>query len=100
MRPVSSSSAVESINAALKLVADFTDVLSGEKYVTKSSVKPVLALLTEELLAPAPGKSTLTTNIKKKMWSVLDEKYSTPPIQELLKKATFLDPRFKTMHWG
>lgn len=33
-------SVLESINAALKPVADFTDVLSGEKYVTVSSVGP------------------------------------------------------------
>ncbi len=47
-------SVLESINAAMKPVADFTDVLSGEKYVTVSSVKPVLELLKGELLSPEP----------------------------------------------
>lgn len=86
---------LESINSALKPVADFTDVLSGEKYVTVSSVKPVLDLVREELLSPQPDESTLTTNIKKKMFSALDEKYNTTSLQGLLKKATFLDPRYK-----
>ncbi|KAI2658595.1 E3 SUMO-protein ligase ZBED1 [Labeo rohita] len=60
-------SVLESINAALKPVADFTDVLSGEKYVTVSSVKPVLDLLKDELLSPDSNDTTLTSNIKKKM---------------------------------
>ncbi|KAL0147863.1 hypothetical protein M9458_056822, partial [Cirrhinus mrigala] len=88
-------SVLESINAALKPVADFTDVLSGEKYVTVSSVKPVLDLLKDELLSPDSNDTTLTSNIKKKMCAVLDEKYSPAPLQELLRKATLLDPRYR-----
>ena len=42
---------LESIDAALKPVAEFTDVMSGEKYVTVSSVKPVLELLKGDLSA-------------------------------------------------
>lgn len=55
---------LESINAALKPVAEFTDVLSNEKVVTASSVRPVLRLLTNDLLDPSPEDSELTKNIK------------------------------------
>ncbi|KAL1270899.1 hypothetical protein QQF64_029915 [Cirrhinus molitorella] len=88
-------SVLESINAAMKPVADFTDVLSGEKYVTVSSVKPVLELLKGELLSPDPSDTTLTANIKANMCRVLTEKYSPSEIQNLLTKATVLDPRYR-----
>jgi len=87
-------SVLESINAAIKPMADFTDVLSGEKYVTVSSVKPVLELLKGELLSPDPNDTALTANIKANMCRVLKEKYSPPEIQNLLTKATMLDPRY------
>ncbi len=88
-------SVLESINAAMKPVADFTDVLSGEKYVTVSSVKPVLELLKGELLSPDPSDTALTANIKANMCRVLTEKYSPSEIQNLLTKATILDPRYR-----
>lgn len=49
---------LSSIQAALKPVADFTDVRSVESYVTVSSVKPVLQLLTGDLLKPDLTKDT------------------------------------------
>ncbi len=53
---------LELINAALKPVAEFTDVLSNEKVVTASSVRPVLRLLTNDLLNPSPEDSELTNS--------------------------------------
>ncbi|KAK1876960.1 Zinc finger BED domain containing protein 1 [Dissostichus eleginoides] len=88
-------SVLESINAAMKPVADFTDVLSAEKHVTVSSVKPVLELLKGELLSPSPDDTELTENIKSNMCRVLAQKYSPPNIQLLLTKATVLDPRYR-----
>lgn len=88
-------SVLESINAAMKPVADFTDVLSGEKYVTVSSVKPVLELLKGDLLSPDPKDTALTANIKGNMCKVLSEKYSPSKVQNLLTKATILDPRYR-----
>lgn len=86
---------MKSINTALKPVAEFTDVLSGEKYVTVSSVKPVLGRLKRELLSPDSNDTTLTANIKKIMCSVLGEKYSPTALQELLRKATLLKLRYR-----
>lgn len=48
---------LESKNAALKAVAEFTEVLSNKKIVTASSVRPVLRLLTNDLLDPSPEDS-------------------------------------------
>lgn len=84
-----------SLQESLKPVADFTDILSGERYVTVSSVKPVLQLLTCDLLKPNPNETDLTQNIKRKMSSVLEDKYSAPTTQELLAKSSFLDPRYR-----
>ena len=88
-------SVLESINAAMKPLADFTDILSGEKYVTVSSVKPVLDLIKDDLLSPGPDDTALTASIKQNMCRVLTEKYSSPAIQVLLRKATILDPRYR-----
>jgi hypothetical protein len=88
-------SVLESINAAMKPLADFTDVLSGEKYVTVSSVKPVLELIKDDLLSPGPDDTALTAGIKQNMCRVLTEKYKSPAIQVLLRKATILDPRYR-----
>lgn len=45
LSPWQDVSLLEFINAAIKPVADLTYVLSGEKYVTVPSVKPVFELL-------------------------------------------------------
>ncbi|XP_076876677.1 E3 SUMO-protein ligase ZBED1-like [Brachyhypopomus gauderio] len=86
---------LESVNAALKKVADFTDALSSETMVTASSLKPVLQLLREDLLLPTEEDTELARNLKKKMTGVLEEKYSAPATQVLLAKASFVDPRHK-----
>ncbi|KAM4590974.1 E3 SUMO-protein ligase ZBED1-like [Odontesthes bonariensis] len=89
---------LQSVNAALKPAAEFTDLLSGEAYVTVSSIKPVLKLLTEDVLKPSDDDTTLTADIKRKMCSVLDNKYS-PILHKLLEKACLLDPRYRGKHF-
>ncbi|XP_054470282.1 E3 SUMO-protein ligase ZBED1-like [Anoplopoma fimbria] len=86
---------LESVNAALKPAADFTDLLSGENYVTVSSIKPVLKLLTEDVLKPSDEDTTLTSDIKRKMCSVLEEKYRPAALQATLAKSCLLDPRYR-----
>ncbi|XP_025759720.1 zinc finger BED domain-containing protein 1-like [Oreochromis niloticus] len=46
---------LEAVQKALKPCQDFTDALSGEKYVTLSYVRPVLHLFNTSLLAPGGG---------------------------------------------
>lgn len=77
---------LESINAALKPVAEFTDVLLNEKVVTVSSVRPVLKLLTNDLLDSSPEDSKLTKNLKAKMIAVLEDKYKDSEGQKCYKK--------------
>ncbi|XP_051997764.1 E3 SUMO-protein ligase ZBED1-like [Xyrauchen texanus] len=89
---------LESVNAALKPAAEFTDLLSGESYVTVSSVKPVLKLLTEDMLKPSSEDTTLTSDIKHKMCGVLHGKYEPAALQKLLAKACCLDPRYRGDH--
>lgn len=86
---------LESVNAALKPAAEFTDLLSGENYVTVSSVKPILRLLTGDILNESDEDTTLTKDIKHKMCLVLEEKYEPTAIQKLLEKACLLDPRYR-----
>ncbi|XP_078020895.1 E3 SUMO-protein ligase ZBED1-like [Epinephelus lanceolatus] len=86
---------LESVNAALKPATEFTDLLSGETYVTISSIKPVLKLLTEDVLKPSDEDTTLTSDIKRKMCSGLEEKYRPAALQKLLAKACLLDPRYR-----
>ncbi|XDV29576.1 hypothetical protein PO909_032683 [Leuciscus waleckii] len=88
---------LQSLNKALKPVSEFTDILSGENYVTASSLLPVLRLIKEDTLAPSDDDSQLTANLKAGIVSILDEKYKALPeaSQQLMRKTTFLDPRYK-----
>ncbi len=85
---------LQSLNKALKPVSEFTDILSGENYVTASSLLPVLRLIKEDTLAPSDEDRQLTANLKAGIISILDEKYGALPeaSRQLMRKATFLDP--------
>ncbi len=52
------------LNKALKPVSEFTNVLSGENYVTASSLLHVLRLIKEDTLAPSDEDGQLTANLK------------------------------------
>ena len=86
---------LESLDKALSPLADLTDILSGEKYVTISSVKPLLHHMTSDILIRKEGDTQLTRDIKKKISAYLEKKYENIEVNELLDVATFLDPRFK-----
>ncbi|KAI5627825.1 zinc finger BED domain-containing protein 1-like [Silurus asotus] len=85
---------LEVINKTLTPLADFTDALLGEQYISISSVKPVLHLF-ETIMAVKEDDPDLTQSIKSKILHYLQEKYSDPNTQELLDIATVLDPQFK-----
>ncbi len=90
---------LEVVNKTLTPLADFTDALSGEHYVTISSVKPVLHLF-ETMMAVQEDDTDLARSIKSKILHYLKEKYSDPHTQELLDVATALDPRLKLDYVG
>lgn len=73
----------------------FTDVLSSEKYVSVSFVKPVLHLFSSSILKENNDGAELTKTIRTKILTYLKEKYKDHETQELLDMASALDPRFK-----
>ena len=89
---------LEAINKALTPVADLTDLLSGEKYVSISAVKPVLSHMSTEALAESDDDTPLTKDIKRRILTDIESRYLHPDVDELLDIASFLDPRFKTEH--
>ena len=86
---------LESVNKALGPLQEFTDIMSGEKYVTVSAIKPVLKHLEEKVLVDADADTSLTCDIRRKIKVSLTARYVGTKINELLNVATFLDPRFK-----
>ncbi|KAL0158827.1 hypothetical protein M9458_046903 [Cirrhinus mrigala] len=86
---------LESVCKALNPLANFTDALSGEKYVSVSYLKPVLHLFNEEVLKHVADDSELTKTIKASVISYLNEKYDNAATDDLLSIASLVDPRFK-----
>ena len=87
---------LESVSKALSPLKEFTDILSGERHVTVSAVKPMLKVLKDSVLAPGTSDTQLTKDIQRRVITYLYEKFSKQETDELLNMATFLDPRFKT----
>ena len=81
---------LESVNAALSPVADFTDFMSGTTYISISAIKPLMRHLEGILLEEKESESELSKNIKHLMFEYVDSKYSDPSIQDLLNLCTFL----------
>ncbi len=85
---------LESIQAALGPLANFTDMLSAENFVTMSAILPVLHILRRHVLMEAENDTQLTKDIKVRILTYLDTKYSDNDVSELLNVSCFLDPRF------
>ncbi|CAI5682842.1 unnamed protein product [Oreochromis niloticus] len=89
---------LEAVQKALKPLQDFTDALSGEKYVTLSYVRPVLHLFNTSLLAPGEEDSELCKSIKTHIVDYLNNKYADPSTSDLFDMASFVDPRFRAKY--
>lgn len=87
---------LQSVHSAIKSLADFTDMLSGEDCVTLSALKAVLHILKNDVLVESSIDTTLTKDIKRRIVTYLDGKYSDIETSELMDVARFLDPRFIT----
>lgn len=90
---------LEAVDAALEPLADFTDIMSGSKYVTISALKPVLRRLEDQELAAKNGDLPMTVSIKEKIMSALKAKYSGEERKLLMDITCFLDPRFKVQFY-
>ena len=87
---------LESVNKALSPLAEFTDILSGEEYVTVSSLRPLLQHLTETILKEEEDDTRLTKDIKSHVMTNLSQRYEDTQVSELANMAMILDPRFKS----
>lgn len=86
---------LEAINKSLQPLVEFTDALSGEKYVSVSFVKPVLHLFNSSVLKVKDDDTDLSRAIKSRILEYLNEKHSDPQIQAMLDVASTVDPHFK-----
>ena len=50
---------LESVNKALGPLQEFTDIISGKKYVTVSAIKPILKYLEEKVLVDGDADTSL-----------------------------------------
>lgn len=67
---------LEAVDKTLTPLAEFTDALSGELYVSVSSVKPSLHLFKSSVLAVKEDDTDLIHTIKSKILGYLEEKYN------------------------
>ena len=67
---------LQSVHSAVKNLADFTDMLSGEGRVTLSSLRAVLRILKSKVLVESSEDTTLTKDIKRRILTYLEGKYS------------------------
>ena len=88
---------LEAVDAALAPLADFTDIMSGSKYVTISALKPILRRLEDQELAAKSEDLPMTVSIKKKILKALQAKYASEEKQLIMSITCFLDPRFKVL---
>lgn len=86
---------LQAVQKALKPVSDFTDILSGENYVTSSSVLPMLQLCKDDVLVVSDEDVQLTKLIKTGILDKLEAKYQSDSVRKLMRKCTFLDPRYR-----
>ncbi len=86
---------LQAVHNALKPVSDFTDILSGETYVTSSSILPMLQLCRDDVLAVSDEDVQLTKSIKTGILAKLEAKYESDSVRKLMRKCTFLDPRYR-----
>lgn len=87
---------LEAVRDGLKPVAEFTDILSAENYVTVSSLLPMLQL-TKDILKEEETDVEMTAGIKRRILEKLNSKYDDSTLQ-LMRKSTLLDPRYKGDH--
>ncbi|KAK0130741.1 hypothetical protein N1851_034601 [Merluccius polli] len=78
---------LHAINASLKPVSQFTDILYAEKHVTSSCILPLLHLMSSERCAACVGSGYPA--YERQSLDMLDD---LPSTQTLLWKCTLLDP--------
>ena len=86
---------MEAVVATLSPLGELTDVLSAEKNVTVSVIRPLLDRITKEILAEKESDCSLTAQMKRAIQADLQSRYTSPEILKILDVCSFLDPHFK-----
>lgn len=80
----------------MKPIVDITEALGAWKYVTISMLRPLLYKLLNVTLKNCDNDCRLVKMMKLKMKENLHDRY-TDSVLDLLNKAAYLDPRFKSL---
>ena len=86
---------LQSILKAIEGFKDLTDLLSREKRITCSAIKPLIKVINDKIVIPQDDDSSLTLEIKGRIKADLESRYESSEISLLLDVCSFLDPRFK-----
>jgi len=78
---------LQSVVAAIKPFRQVTDLLSGEKMVICSAIKPTIQLIQEKLVNHQDDDTALTCKIKDRINSDLEYRYSGTEVSLLLDKC-------------
>ena len=87
---------LKAINSTLSPLAEFTDVMFGERYVTISAMLPIMHLLTNSILNEKEEDLPLTNELRADILTDLLGRNTDEDITHLFKVTSLLDPRFKS----
>ena len=87
---------LEDITELLEPYKDVTTYLSAESYPTISALGPLFAAV-QAKLARSDDDSVTIRNVKRLLAADMSTRYQSKCVSSLLTKASFLDPRFKTL---
>ena len=90
-------STMEAFIDVMKPIVEITEKIGDKKQVTLSAVKPLIYKLLTNYLRVTPEDSRVKKEIKKAVKMDLENRYQDPQVEEVLNKACFLDPRFKSL---
>ena len=86
---------LQSVLKAIEGFKDLTDLMSGEKQITCSAIKPLIKVINDKIVIPQDDDSELSLEIKGRIKADLASRYESSEISQLLDVCSFLDPRFK-----
>lgn len=89
---------VEDILRILKPMKIATTYVCGEKQPTASKILPTLAKLRVEMAVNEAVDSVLATQMKMNIVDSLNKRYIDNNVSSFLLKASFLDPRYKSLN--
>lgn len=85
---------LEAFISVMKPLVEITEAIGGEKWITISTIRPILHKLLKSSFVPSSDDSAQVKSFKKVLLTDLQDRY-TGDVLMFLSKATMLDPRFK-----